>query len=174
MKKITLLLAIFSLISCKSVDNSIFTINENSELNFYRVTDKSENLFGQDSVVVPKFFEELMFESLPEQLPTESEIKSIEKFYKKIDLNKKSKMEIAEILNEADFPISKATFELGNMCAPVYRDILIFKEKGKVTAFAKICLSCYKNYVILGENQFVNTEIKYEEIHKLLDNLASH
>ena len=173
MKNFTLLLAIFSLISCKSFEDSTFILNENSELNFYRVKYKSENLIGQDSVEVPKFFEELMFESLPANLPTENEIKRIEKYYKKFDLNKKSKMKIAEIFNDAGFPINKATFELGTICAPVYRDILIFKEYGKVTAFAKICLSCYKNYVIVEKNQFVNHEIKYKEIHKLLDSLAS-
>ena len=51
---------------------------------------------------------------------------------------------------------------------------LIFKEDGKVTSIAKICLSCYKNHIVTEKNTFINSEIDYEKIHQLLDNLASH
>ncbi|WP_396141098.1 hypothetical protein [Flavobacterium sp.] len=174
MKYFILLLTITSLLSCKSIEEPTFVFKENNEITFYRVTEKSENLFGQDSVKVQKFFEELMFESIPAKLPTDNEIKAIEKYYKKVELNKKSKIKIAEIFNNAGLPINKATFEIGTICAPVYRDILVFKEDGKVNAYAKICLSCYKNYIVVENNQFINAEIKYKEIHKLLDSLASH
>lgn len=33
-------------------------------------------------------------------------------------------------------------------CAPVYRDILIFKKKGKIIGIAKICFSCQQNIII--------------------------
>ncbi len=36
-------------------------------------------------------------------------------------------------------------------CAPVYRDILIFKKKGEIIGIAKICFSCQQN-IIIGTN----------------------
>lgn len=33
-------------------------------------------------------------------------------------------------------------------CAPTYRDILIFRKKGKVIGVAKICFSCNQNHII--------------------------
>ena len=174
MNKIIIFLTIILLNLCKSAEDPSFIFKENNELIFYRVKNQSENLFGNDSVKVSKLFEEIMFENSSAKLPAEIEIQTIEKYYKKININKKSKLEIAEIFYDAGLPVNKATFEIGVMCAPVYRDILIFKEDGKVTAIAKICLSCYKNYIITEKNTFINSEIDYEKIHQLLDNLASH
>ncbi|WP_298393489.1 hypothetical protein [Flavobacterium sp.] len=174
MKYLILIVTSILLFSCKSVEEPTFVFKDNNEITFYRVRENSENLFAQDSVEVPKFFEELLFTSVPTNLPTENEIKEIEKYYKKVALDKKSTIKLTAIFNEAGFPINTANFATVKICAPVYRDILIFKEDGKVNAFAKICLSCYKNHIIIEKNQFSNAQIKYKELHKLLDSLASH
>jgi hypothetical protein len=174
MNKVIIFLTIILLNSCKSAEDSSFAFKENNELNFYRVNEETENLLYRDTVTVPKLLEELMFKSSPEKLPAENEIKIIEKYYKKVIIDKKSKIEIAEIFYDANLPINKATFEFGVLCAPVYRDILIFKEDGKVTSIAKICLSCYKNHIVTEKNTFINSEIEFEKLHQLLDNLASH
>jgi hypothetical protein len=173
--KIKLIIAsVFLFVSCKSIDSSTNVFNENNEITFYRVTEKSENLFGQDKVEIPKYFSELMFESLPKKLPTSEEITLIEKHYRNVKLNQKSRLKIAEIFKNADFPVNKASLEYSVVCAPVYRDILVFRENGKIIAFAKICLSCYKNYIIVEDKSFENYQIEYEKLHKLLDSLASH
>ncbi len=174
MKKMILFLTIIFLYSCKSTEDSSFAFKENDELIFYRVTDESENLLFHDSAKVPKLFEELMFKNCPLKLPAENEIKIIEKYYKRVEISKKSKIEIAEIFYDAGYPMNKAKFEFGVICAPVYRDILIFKKEGKVTAVAKICLSCYKNYIVTATKAFINSEINYKKTHQLLDDLASH
>ena len=97
MKYFILLLTITSLLSCKSIEEPTFVFKENNEITFYRVTEKSENLFGQDSVEVPKFFKELMFKSIPANLPTDNEIKAIDKYYKKVELNKKSFLRVGSV-----------------------------------------------------------------------------
>jgi hypothetical protein len=48
-----------------------------------------------------------------------------------------------------------------------------FKKEGKITAYAKICFSCYKNYIVLEDNRFENFQIDYEDLDKLLKELAS-
>ena len=174
MKKFILLLAIFSLISCKSIKNSTFIFKENSEMNFYRVTEESGNLLSQDSIDIPWFLEQLYYSKTFENLPTEKDIKLIEEYYKKIDVDVKSKMKIVAIFNEAGFPINEDSFGMGRSCPPLYRDILIYKEKGKVIAFSKICLACYRNYMILKKHEHISVEINYVEIKEILDILASN
>ncbi len=173
MKKTILLLSLFLIISCQSVDNRPSIFSKSDEINFYRVKEESENLIGEDSIVVPKVFTELLFDTEPRKLPNLNEIQYLEKYYQKKPLNSVSTEKIAEIFNDAGFPVNNASFGVSNICAPVYRDILVFKKKGKVTAYAKICLSCYKNYVVLEKNHFENFRINYEDLHKLLDSLAS-
>jgi hypothetical protein len=137
------------------------------------VTEKSEDLFGNDSIKVPEVFTELIFDNLPLKLPNSNEIKELEKYYQNIPLDSESAKKITGIFNDAGFPIEKASFEINNICAPVYRDILIFKKEGKITAYAKICFSCYKNYIVLEDNRFENFQIDYEDLDKLLKELAS-
>ena len=38
-----------------------------------------------------------------------------------------------------------------NACAPIYRDILIFKKRNKITGMAKICFECEQHYIV-GSN----------------------
>lgn len=41
-------------------------------------------------------------------------------------------------------------------CAPVYRDILIFKKKGEIIGIAKICFSCQQNIIIGTKANTIN------------------
>jgi len=173
MKNTILLLSLFLIMSCQSVDNRPSIFSKSDEINFYRVKEESENLLGKDSIEVPKVFTELLFDTEPQELPNSNELQYLEKYYQKIPLNSVYTEKITEIFNDAGFPINKASFGVSSICAPVYRDILVFKKEGKVTAYAKICLSCYKNYVVLENNHFENFQINYEDLHKLLDSLAS-
>ena len=173
MKNTILFLSLFLIISCQSIDNRPSIFSKSDEINFYRVKEESENLFGNDSIEVPKVFTELFFESKPLKLPSSIEIENLEKYYQRIPLNSESTKKITEIFNDAGFPISNASFGVSNICDPIYRDILVFKKQGKVTAYAKICLSCYKNYIVLENNHFENIRIDYDDLHKVIDSLAS-
>jgi len=167
-----ILLSLFLFISCQSFDNRPTVFSNSEEINFYRVKEESENLFGNDSIEVPKVFTKILLDNEPHKLPNSNEILHLEKYYKKIPLNSKSTEKIVEIFNDAGFPINNASFGVSSICAPVYRDIIVFKNEGKVTAYAKICLSCYKNYIVLEKNNFENFQLNYESLHPLLDSLA--
>lgn len=55
-------------------------------------------------------------------------------------------------------------------CAAVYNDILVFKSKGNVTGFAKICFTCHQHY-ILGSKYNTNNfgqSGEYEELEHIL------
>jgi hypothetical protein len=173
MKNTILFLSFFLIISCQSIDNRPSVFSKSDEINFYRVKEESENLFGNDSIEVPKVFTELFFDSKPLKLPNSKVIENLEQYYQSIPLNSESTKKIIEIFNDAGLPISNASFSVSNICDPIYRDILVFKREGKVTAYAKICLSCYKNYVVLENNHFENIRINYEDLNKALDSLAS-
>ncbi len=172
MKNAILLLSFFLIISCQSVDNRPSIFSNSDEISFYRVKSESENLFGKDSIEVPKVFTKILFDNEPLKLPNSNEILHLEKYYQKIPLNSKSTEKITEIFNDAGFPINNASFGVSTICAPVYRDILVFKKDGKVTVYAKICLSCYKNYVVSEKKHFENFQINYEDMNILLDSLA--
>lgn len=161
------------MISCQSVDNRKSIFSESDEVDFYRVKEESENLLDKDSIWEEKVFTKLLFENEPTGLTNFKEIPYLEQYYHKIPLSAVSAEKITEIFNDAGFPINKASFSLSSICITVYRDILVFKKEGKVTAYAKICLSCYKNYVVLENNNFEDFQINYEDLHKLLDNLAN-
>ena len=171
MKNITLL-SLFLIFSCQSIDNRPSVFSNSDEINFYRVKEESENLIGNDSIEVPKVFTKILLDNEPIKLPNSNEILHLEKYYKKKSLNSKSTEKIIEIFNDAGFPINNASFGVSSICAPVYRDILVFKSEGKVTAYSKICLSCYKNYIVLEKNNFENFQLNYENLHPLLDSLA--
>jgi hypothetical protein len=171
MKNITLL-TLLLIISCQSIDNRPSLFSNSDEINFYRVKKESENLFGNDSIEVPKVFTKILLDNEPKKLPNSNEILLLEKYYQKIPLNPESTKKIVEIFTDAGFPINNASFNVSSICAPVYRDILVFKNEGKVIAYAKICLSCYKNYIVLEKNNFENFKLNYENLHLLLDSLA--
>ena len=41
----------------------------------------------------------------------------------------------------------------GSACAPVYRDILIFKHDQKITIIAKPCFECYQKVIVGSTNK---------------------
>lgn len=57
-------------------------------------------------------------------------------------------------------------------CLQVYRDILIFKKKSKVTGIAKICFDCYDSWILGGNTHIENFGLDgdFEKLEHLLKN----
>lgn len=63
--------------------------------------------------------------------------------FRKSEIDSSQFKKITDIFSVKDLPLTKTT-----ACIPVYRDILIFREKGKVIGMVKICFDCEKNQII--------------------------
>ncbi|MBB4805990.1 hypothetical protein HNP38_001262 [Chryseobacterium defluvii] len=71
------------------------------------------------------------------------------------------------------FTEKTTTNNVYSKCMPVYRDILIFRKKGKPAGVAKICFTCGQNEIM---GTFANTENfgqdgDYEKLRKILLNI---
>jgi hypothetical protein len=52
------------------------------------------------------------------------------------------------------------------LCAPTYRDILVFRNHSKIVGMAKVCFAC--NHVHLVGNETKSVEVKYDLLRKAL------
>lgn len=69
------------------------------------------------------------------------------------EIPKKNYGKICEIFNEQyEYPDSTA-------CSPVFRDIIVFKNKGVVSGFAKCCFQCGHSMVLLKSDSTRNVDL---------------
>lgn len=113
-----------------------------------------------------KFKFDVVIGNFPENITQTNFLESINKIgYTKQEIPKNKFPEIDKIF--VDKTIDKSgTYA----CIAVYRDILVFKNQGKIVGIAKICFSC-KQHQIIGTN--VNTDNfgqngDYEKLNTLL------
>jgi len=83
-----------------------------------------------------------------------SDLSSLDKLvdvgYKKKSIEKSKFSDIQSI-----FSVKPTDEVVGTMCIYVYRDILVFKNKGKIVGVAKICFYCL-GHKIIGTNANTN------------------
>lgn len=155
-KRYITLLFVLLMLSCKSKEEKMFFDFDNVE--YYSLNKNKEEEINENNRkgIKDSVFENILYNEFPKEF-------SDEKFINIINSNGFSKYKFSrkdvEELNENIF-IEKVFFNLfqGNYaCAPVYRDILVFKKQNKISGIAKICLSC-KQYYFIGSKK--NLEIK--------------
>lgn len=88
--------------------------------------------------------------------------------YTKNEINKNDFIDLNTIFSESNKPFINA-----KACAPIYRDILIFKFNNKVTGIAKICFQC-KIAKILGSSKNCSNFGSQKEFSELFDILKEY
>jgi hypothetical protein len=78
-----------------------------------------------------------------------------------------------EKLKNTIFVKNTSFFREAYACAPIYRDILILKNKNKIVGIAKICMEC-KKYYFVGNQKNIETEDfgqngEFDEIKEIFD-----
>lgn len=191
MKNIIFLLSIF-LFSCNSKTekkpenseniNSEYEINEQNitgkkyfeydEIEHYKIDIKIENgqigelINNQKKTLNDSIKKELILGGFPYSISDLKFNKNLEYFgFEKRKVDSTNFKKINKIFIEKKHSEAYLTD-----CIPIYRDILIFKKKSKVTGIAKICFDCDANIIVGTES---NTEEfgmngDYEKLKKIL------
>ena len=153
MKKISILLVII-MSSCHSKHFEF----DNVEHYHIDISDEKvyERAFKSDKSYEETLFESILVENYPAVID-KNFIMKLEEIYpikQKIDNSKL--FELKEIYcNKINFGKSK--------CIPIYRDVLVFKQKDSIVGVSKICFGCEMQYTInkSGEQkEFDNNDFK--------------
>lgn len=152
--KIILFFLIVSLVSCKQTQGKKFFNYD--QIDYYY--DKDKEIF---SIVK----DENNFNGLPSIQNSQYGNYLIKDGYKIYHVDQSKFNEVDDIF------IEKEIFEpVFSKCMPIYRDVLVFKKKGKIIGIAEICFTCGQN-IINGTH--ANTENfgqkgDYEKLEKIL------
>ncbi|MNQ66208.1 hypothetical protein D3C85_806940 [compost metagenome] len=127
-----------------------------SEDDFTKILMKDNNTKKEE-----EFFE-IYVHHFPDSIPKENFEKILLKHnYKKSGLTIKQQKDIQNVFSEKDSsPDSYAS------CAAEYRDIFIFKKKGKTVGIAKICFKCSRTQIV-GSKLDVNGFGLWSELNRL-------
>lgn len=118
-----------------SVDHYSIVLNHQNFSSLSAISGSTKN---------KKLKEDLVYNGIPSSLKDTIFISKLNRLgYEKKVLNESKLDSINELFR---FKTHKETKALS--CAPVFRDILIFRKNGKVEGMAKICFECNQSLVI--------------------------
>lgn len=142
LKKIILIVILSTVWSC--TNKNFF---EFDEIEHYSKDISDNDLMAiydlEEKIGKPTQIREIVEYDFPETVDVNFDEILIKNGYKKTLLNKEIHSEINDIFSE-NICLSKTAFA----CIPVYRDIFLFKNEGKIIGIAKICFECEKSYII--------------------------
>lgn len=71
---------------------------------------------------------------------------------------------------ELDEPFLSASFKpVSRLCAPMYRDILVFRSNKKLTGLAKLCFECDEAHLVAETPKSKKIKTNYPELRKVLN-----
>lgn len=145
-KLITFLLSIIVLTSC-SKPNSSFIFDKVEHYKDSGNNSLYETVYQktfENFTILEKRYLEIIEKELPQKISDTSFIADLERLNFKKNIIKSNRFdELREIFN----PNACSEYQK-SACAPIYRDIYIFKNKSKVVAIAKVCFECQIVYFI--------------------------
>ena len=171
MKRITIALLILLSISCKKQNTDKW-----DSIDFYRISKKTEQFFF-DTINTSKINEELEELLIGDSsfILNDSVIIRLNKNYLKYTLDSESMTELSKFFLRYQNLTQEASFMLSTtICAPIYRDILVFKKNNKIVGMAKICFDCSQNYLLFENHILKNTPLEYPKLEEYLNQLSRH
>lgn len=164
MQKISILIFItVFLLGCRQEPEQLFMFDE---IQHYHKDILWNNYFEikkeQDQKNKSEIFSEVVIGDLPNSLDDKEFLLFLKNFYSKpISLDSQKFKAIGEIYSNGEH---EDGFETS--CEPMYRDILVFKFKGKITGISKLCFECWKQHTI-GEKPNSGDLLTSTDISKL-------
>lgn len=151
-KLITFLLSIIVLTSC-SKPNSSFIFDKVEHYKDSGNNSLYETVYQktfENFTILEKKYLEIIEKELPQKISDTSFIADLERLHFKKSIIKSNRFdELREIFN----PNACSEYKK-SACAPIYRDIYIFKNKSKVVAIAKVCFECQIVYFIDSKSKW--------------------
>lgn len=169
-KRYSIILLVFLLISCKSNDEKAFFDFDSVE--YYSLNKSKEEEMGENNSksIDNGIFDKIFFDDYPEKLNNAVFNKTINSDgFSKSELSQKD----VEYLRSDIFLEKPSLNILENVyaCSPQYRDILVFKKNKEISGIAKICLSCRQFYLISSKKEIQTENFGTEEEYKSLEKL---
>ena len=109
---------------------------------------------------------DVLIGSWPKDLTDISALRSMERIgYEQVKIPKERLHALAELFREKTIGggYSKA-------CIAEYRDVLIFRNKGKIIGVAKICFGCLQNMIVgtTANTEFFGEDGDYQRLYEIL------
>jgi len=169
-KRYSIFLLLFLILSCKSKEEKMFFDFDNVEYYSLYKNEEKEIIENNRKGIKDSILNNILYSELPDKLDDNV-------FYKTINSNGFSKFELSqkdiEYLKNDVFleKFSLNVFQLNKACAPEYRDILVFKKNNEISGIAKICFSCGQFYIISSKREIQVENFGTEEEYKALEKL---
>ncbi|MFH6997818.1 hypothetical protein ACHRVZ_07785 [Flavobacterium sp. FlaQc-57] len=169
-KRYSIILLVFLLISCKSNEEKAFFDFDSVEYYSLNKNKEKEIIENNRTGIKDSILNNILYSEFPDKLDNDV-------FYKTINFNGFSKFQLSqkdiEYLKNDVFleKFSLKVFELNKACAPEYRDILVFKKNNEISGIAKICLSCGQFYLVSSKKEIKTENFGKEDDYKSLEKL---
>ena len=169
-KRYSIFLLLFLILSCKSKEEKMFFDFDNVEYYSLYKNEEKEIIENNRKGIKDSILNNILYSELPDKLDDNV-------FYKTINSTGFSKFELSqkdiEYLKNDVFleKFSLNVFQLNKACAPEYRDILVFKKNNEISGIAKICFSCGQFYIISSKREIQVENFGTEEEYKSLEKL---
>lgn len=169
-KRYSIVLLLFLIISCKSKEEKMFFDFDSVE--YYSLNKSKEEEMGENNSksIDNGIFDKIFFDDYPDKLNSAVFNKTINSDgFTKFKLSQKD----VEYLRSDIFLEKPSLNILENVyaCSPQYRDILVFKKNKEISGIAKICLSCRQFYLISSKKEIQTENFGTEEEYKSLEKL---
>jgi hypothetical protein len=171
-KRYSILLLLFLILSCKSKEEKFFFDFDSVEYYSLNKNKEVEIVENNRKGVKDSILNNILYSEFPEKLDNNILFKTINsKGFSKFKLSQKDVEYLKNDVFEEKFSLKM--FEFNKACAPEYRDILVFKKNNGISGIAKICLSCGQFYFISSkkgiQTKDFGTEQDYESLAKLFN-----
>jgi len=171
-KKYSIVLLLFVILSCKSKEEKMFFDFDSVEYYSLNKGKEKEIIENNQNGIKDSILNKILYSEFPENLNDEVFYKSINsKGFSKFNLSQKDVEYLKDDLLTEKF--SFKLFEMSKACAPEYRDFLVFKKNNKISGIAKICLWCGHFYFINSKKDIntedFGTEKDYESLKELFE-----
>jgi hypothetical protein len=169
-KRFSIVLLLFVILSCKSKEEKTFFDFDSVE--YYSLNKSKEEAMEENNSksIDNGIFDKIFFDNYPEKVSNAVFNKTINSDgFSKFELSQK---DIEHLRN--DIFLEKSSLKiLENVyaCSPQYRDILVFKKNTEISGVAKICLSCRQFYLISSKKKIETENFGTEEEYKSLEKL---
>ena len=188
-KTLNLLLVFIFIISCKQTetkkDEILITnkVNQNpiikygekffdyDSIDYYTIDISEDNatklLDNQNTKIEEKKYNIIMNDKFPKTIDKIDFIKDLSNIgFKKSSIKPDKFSDLNKIFSE-----KSEQDGIVFACIPIFRDLLVFKKKNKITGFAKICFSCNQYHIIGSKSDTKNfgQGSDYENIGKILE-----
>src|SRR5690606_31320119 len=146
-------------LGCKQNQSNFFDFES---VEYYSIDENSISYFTSS-----KEIERIVLEDFFSEIPDENFTETLERIgYHKIILDNRYNKQLNTIFKERS-----CKFDDIAACAPIFRDILIFKKNNQITGLAKICFQCNKSYFVGTSKNTEHFDVcgNYAELEQILN-----